>query len=191
LPKSPSKLKVLIFEVNEGFSKTSDKYEIKNVLVQKLAKKQFIIDSDTKEFLDFAQEFSLKAGYLNPGNYYSKNRKFQIRYFDNIEDKSNTPSRIHKQTGIIDVSKKWFDGMPVPCRVAIITHEFSHNHLQDDKLESNDEIEQNADENGLVLYQGLGYPKVEWMYAWDHIFKNHPSHIARLDNMDAKLRDMQ
>jgi len=202
LPKSPKLLKVLILEVNEGHQKETNKFIVRNVRLGKLSKRQLIIDADTKEFLDFAQQFSLIAGYSKPGNYYSKNRKFLIQYMQAIGKKDDTPCRIHKLTGIIDVSKNWFNTIPIPGRIALLTHEFAHNNLDNeyeidiDKLSEQEyneyinKIEKEADENALQLYIGLGYPKVEWIYTWTHIFKGNDSQLDRLRNSDNKLSIM-
>jgi hypothetical protein len=191
LPKSPNILKVIIFESTEGFTETSDKYKINGVVINNLLNKPLFIDEDTKEFIDFAQEFALKCGYLKPGNYFSKNNKFQIQYLSTIGDRDSTPSRIHKSTGVIDCSKKWFDGMTIPGRVAILVHEYAHNHMQNESLTNNDDIEREADENGLQLYNGMGYPKIEWVYAWDHIFTDNDKHIGRLVNSIDKLQQIE
>jgi hypothetical protein len=197
LPKSPKLLKVSVFGLTNN-----NKFIVKNVKLGKLKKNVLLIDANTKEFIDFAQQFSIMAGYSKPGNYYSKNRKFQIQYTQNIEE-NDTPSRIHKYTGIIDVSKNWFDGMTIPGRLAILIHEFAHNHLDSeeqlidiDKLTEKEykeyinKIEKQADGNALQIYIGLGYPKIEWMYAWAHIFKDTDSHVDRLINSDDMLRIM-
>jgi hypothetical protein len=190
LPKSPNLLKIIIFEANEGFTKSSLKYKINNVEVKNLKLKPLLVDADTKEFIDFAQAFCGFCGYSNPGTYYSANKKFRIDYFADIEENNTTPSRIHKSSGIIEVSKKWFDGMTIPGRMAILMHEFAHNHMQNDYITDNEEIEKQADENALQLYIGVGYPKVEWEYAWLHIFRNNQKHIDRLDNIYGKLQTL-
>jgi hypothetical protein len=189
LPQSPKVLKVIVLEVNEGDTDESDKYEITGFRYADLPKQALITDQYTSEFIKFAQEFSAMAGYLPPNDYYSDNRNFMIRLLPEIREDPKTPSRIHTETGVIEVSKKWFDGMTVPGRMAILQHEFAHNNLNN-SYKNNNETEKEADENALQIYLALGYPKVEWMYAWTHIFEDHESHFDRLDNSNAMLQGL-
>jgi hypothetical protein len=188
LPQSPEKLKVLVFDVKEGDVPVSENYHLAIKKMARLELGSLLIDDDTKEFIDFARNFAEKSGYTGPGNYYSKNKKFLIRYLPVIDDVNDTPSRIHKYEGYIEVSKKWFDGMTIPGRMAILTHEFAHNHLEDERITDDHEIEKEADDNALQIYKALGYPRVEWMYAWAHIFKDNDKHFDRLVNSDINLQ---
>jgi hypothetical protein len=67
-----------------------------------------------------------------------------------------TPARIDVDSGLIEVSKKHFMDYTIPNRMAILLHEFSHIYLNDN---IDDEVE--ADLNGLLIYLGLGYPRIE------------------------------
>ena len=60
--------------------------------------------------------------------------------------------------------------MTIPMRLAILLHEFSHFYLNETM---DDEIE--ADLNGLLIYLGLGYPRIEAYQAFLETFKGVPS----------------
>ena len=55
-------------------------------------------------------------------------------------------------------------------RFAILCHEFSHFYVNEDMT---DETE--ADINGLLIYLGLGYPRIEALEAFYEVFDNYPS----------------
>jgi hypothetical protein len=65
---------------------------------------------------------------------------------------------------------KKFIPMTVPMRMAIMLHEFSHFYINDD---INDETE--ADLNGLLIYLGLGYPRIEAYEAFLTTFIGTPT----------------
>jgi len=189
LPETPNSLKITSYEVNEGNVPVSNYYKIVLKKVQVLKKQALIVDDHTKEFIDFARNFSEKAGYLKTGNYYSKNKKFLIRYLNGRLDQTNTPSRVHVYQGYIEVSKDWFINMSIPMRMALLLHEYAHIHMQDETLTDNNEIEKDADENALELFRGIGYQKVEWQYAWAHIFQDNEKHIERLNASEFNLHN--
>ncbi len=191
LPQSPTILEIMLFEINEGNKNVSDKFKVNDIKVNNLALKPLFIDEKTSEFINFMNDFSEKAGYLPAGTYYSNKYNFQINLFPEIKDNKNTPSRVHIKNGFIDVSKEWFDNMTIPGRKAILIHEFAHNNLDNELINQadNNEVEKDADNEGLELYLALGNPKFEWMYAWTHIFEEHESHFERLDNSIGKLNE--
>lgn len=65
--------------------------------------------------------------------------------------------------------------MTVPMRMAILLHEFSHYYVNDDMA---NEIE--ADLNGLLIYLGLGYPRIEAHEAFLKVFISTPSEQNKL-----------
>jgi hypothetical protein len=81
-----------------------------------------------------------------------------------------TPARISKESGRIQVSQKKFVPDTVPMRMAILLHEYSHFYVNKD---INDESE--ADLNGLLIYLGLGYPRFEGHEAFLKTFISTPS----------------
>lgn len=120
-------------------------------------------NADVKNFCDFGQRFAFNAGVLQTftdRDYISSSGGFRIHYVPVIVDSSGkpviTPARIDKQTRIIEASKTKFLEMTVPIRFCILCHEFSHMFLNKNMY---DELE--ADINGLIMYLGLGYPRIE------------------------------
>lgn len=187
LPQSPEVLKIVVLDINEGDTDVSNNYQLTGFRFNNLNTNPLIIDNYTKEFIELAQIFAEKSGYINPGSYYSRNKNFLIKYMSQIADDRKTPSRIHKYTGVIDVSKEWFDNMTVPGRMAILLHEFAHNNLN--KLqESSNDTEKEADKNAFEIYSALGYPRIEWSNAWTYVFEDYSAHFDRIDNNNAMLQ---
>jgi hypothetical protein len=187
-PKPPKNTKVQIGVLGKGDVPKSDEFSIYNFKCEFYDRPPVNFNSKTNEFIHFAEWFAENLPYLKPGNYYSGNKTFQISLYDVIEDDRDTPSRIHKYTGVIDVSKKWFVNMAVPDRIATLLHEFAHNHMNHNRYGSSNEIEKEADENALKLYMALGYPKSHWIYTWTRMFEENNMHYSRLDNSINKLQ---
>lgn len=143
-----------------------------------LEKRIDVIDmgnDDLRGFVNFATRFCYHAGNLNCGNYRSRSGKFCIEYLPTIiSSRTNreleTPARINKDTGIIQISKKKFFPDTVPMRMAILLHEFSHFYVNDDI-----DNETEADLNALLIYLGLGYPRFEAHEAFLKTFINTPT----------------
>ena len=155
-------------------SVTDPAREVKKV---PLEKKTDIVDFNNPivaSFIRFCTKFCFNAGHLQSGKYESTDGKFLIEYLPIIcnEQKKelNTPARISKKSGRIQVSMKKFIPMTVPMRMAIMLHEFSHFYINDD---INDETE--ADLNGLLIYLGLGYPRIEAYEAFLTTFIGTPT----------------
>jgi hypothetical protein len=126
-------------------------------------------------FVDFAQRFCYNAPYLEANkSYQSDNGGFMIEYLPTIIDAKGkeltTPARISRISGRIQVSKKQFDRYTVPMRFAILCHEFSHFYVNEDMTD-----ESEADMNGLLIYLGLGYPRIEAFEAFLEVFEHYPS----------------
>lgn len=142
------------------------------------------------EFINFIQQFCYNAGVLrtndpdNDNDYYiSQGKNFLIKYLPSIIDyetgqQISTPARISNDSAIvnvngfnfkvehvIEVSREDFLPYTVPMRMATLTHEYSHPYMNEDP---NDESE--ADINGLWIYLGLGYPRIDAAEAWCNIF---------------------
>lgn len=117
---------------------------------------------DVKNFCSFGQPFAFNAGVLptySDRDYISSKGNFRIHYVPVIADNGRpviTPARIDKQTRIIEASKSKMMEMTVPIRFCILCHEFSHMFLNENMYS---ELE--ADINGLIIYLGLGYPRIE------------------------------
>ena len=72
--------------------------------------------------------------------------------------------------------------------MAILLHEFSHFYLNE-KID--DEME--ADLNGLLIYLGLGYPRIEAYQAFLETFKEKPTQLnkARYDLINKFINDFE
>mgnify|MGYP003670598119 FL=1 len=131
---------------------------------------------ETKSFINFAEEFCHNAGSLETNkDYFSDDEIFNIVYLDVIEDngvESKTPARISQDKGVIEVSKKDFLRYTMPMRMAILLHEFAHFYLND---VMEDEVE--ADRNSLMLYLGMGYPRIDAYNVYLDVFENSPSEL--------------
>jgi hypothetical protein len=110
--------------------------------------------------------------------YRSDDGEYYIQLKQQIRDANGkvlgTPARIGRQTGVIQVSKTQFEAFTIPMRMAILLHEFSHFYLNE---KMDDEME--ADLNGLLIYLGLGYPRIEAYQAFLETFKNAPSNLNK------------
>jgi hypothetical protein len=151
--------------------------------------------SDTvKNFIRFCEKFCLRASYISAkGSIYASNDgQFRIDYLDDIIGDNgrplNTPARINRHTGIIQVSKKKFLEYTIPMRMAILLHEFSHFYL-------NNEIsnETEADLNALLIYLGLGYPRIDAYNVFTSVFasSNNMANKERIDMIDKFIRNFE
>lgn len=124
-------------------------------------------------FLKFSQEFTRDSAYLedNGNSYISDDYYFRIDYLSQIGD-SNTPARISKDTGVIEISKKKFCSLTVSEQMAILLHEFSHFYLN-----SVMEDEEEADRNALNIYLAMGYPRIQAYDAFLNVFAEAPSEL--------------
>jgi hypothetical protein len=187
LPMTSDNVIISVYDKKVGNIPLSQEKNIKILEVNKtpLEKRLDVVDIknlSVAHFVDFAQRFCYNAPYLSDNKtYQSDNGQFLIEYLPVIKSSSsgkelNTPARISRVTGRIQVAKKYFDQYTVPMRFAILCHEFSHFYVNDD---IDDESE--ADLNGLLIYLGLGYPRFEGHEAFLKTFISTPT-------MDNKIR---
>ena len=150
--------------------------EVESITKEPLDKKLDVIDFSNplvRSFVNFSTRLAYNAGSLPSGDYVSDDKKFLIKYLPIIQDngqEQTTPARIDIDTGVIEISKKQFLDYTVPNRIAILLHEFSHVYLNDNV---DDEVE--ADMNGLLIYLGLGYPRIEAFEVFAKTFINAPT----------------
>jgi hypothetical protein len=185
MPLSPSISLVTVYSEKTGRnSKEEDEKKFFDIVsVKKLPLERRLDLSDfgnaaMRSFVSFAQKFSFNVGDLEPNTYASDDDRYFIRLSSVIKNRQGqvltTPARIGAKSGVIEVSKSAFDKMTVPMRFAILCHEFSHFYLND---KMTDEME--ADLNGLLIYLGLGYPRIEAYQAFLETFKNSPSNLNK------------
>ena len=175
-------------EENGNLGKGQDPtFTIKTVAKEELEKKLDVVDLSNiyvKGFVAFSTKFCFNAGWMKSGTYVSDDRRFVIEYLPILTDEGGqevtTPARINILDGIIQVSQRQFIPMTVPNRMAILLHEFSHYYLNDNM---DDEIE--ADLNGLLIYLGLGYPRIEAFEVFTKTFMNAPTedNMVRFDKI--------
>lgn len=152
-------------------------FEVVDISKLPLEKKMDVLDfsnPELKSFINFCTRFCFNAGVLTSGTYKSNDSRFEIEYVPTIIGKNGnelqTPARISKDNGRIQVAQKKFIPNTVPMRMAILLHEYSHYYVNDD---INNESE--ADLNGLLIYLGLGYPRFEAHEAFLKTFVDTPT----------------
>lgn len=178
MPVSGQQVNVYVYNEENGNLREGEdpSFEVVSINKEHLEKKLDVIDMNNpyiKSFINFSTRFSYNAGTLPSGVYVSDDKKFVIKYLPIITEngrEETTPARIDIENGIIEISKKQFIDFTIPNRMAILLHEFSHVFVNDDV---NDEIE--ADLNALLIYLGLGYPRVEAFEVFAKTFENAPS----------------
>lgn len=180
MPITSKSVIISVYDDKKGNTRQDQEKNIRVVAVDKtpLQKRIDVVDIHNPTiayFVDFAQRFCFNAPYLEANkSYQSDNGGFMIEYLPSIIDNKGreltTPARISRLTGRIQVSKNQFEKFTVPMRFAILCHEFSHFYVNEDMT---DETE--ADINGLLIYLGLGYPRIEALEAFYEVFDNYPS----------------
>ncbi|HRH52604.1 MAG TPA: hypothetical protein PLN38_04760 [Chitinophagales bacterium] len=174
LPISP---KVICVGAKNVENLTDENFEISIIQVP-LKKYDIYIDNDARNFLQFAINFSQMSGFIEPpanGTLYSTaDNKFKIKYFPVIIDYQtgnaiSTPARIGHSSGIIEVAKCKFDRYTIPMRLVILLHEFSHKY-RNPKIGLEISNEFGADINGLYLYLGSGFSKIDAITVFAKVF---------------------
>jgi hypothetical protein len=171
----------IIYVYNEDNGNIKDDkdttFKVKNISVEELEKKLDVVDFSNpyvRSFVTFATKFCFNAGWIGSGSYVSDDKRFVIEYLPILTDDGGkevtTPARIDITDGVIQVSQRQFVEYTIPNRIAILLHEFSHYYLNDN---IDDEIE--ADLNGLLIYLGLGYPRIEAFEVFSQTFMNAPT----------------
>lgn len=186
MPQSPSRAIIQVFNekngnLPKGVDRTFKVAKLKVIPLKKHFCPEDAEDMTTRSFIDFAKDFSENAGILSAHNsiYRSDGGDFRIDYLNVIRNrktgkKLNTPARISRSRGVIEVSKKHYKRYTVPMRLAILFHEYSHFWLN---VDSTSEME--ADINGLIIYLGLGYPRIEGQQAFLDVFKKAPTDLNK------------
>ena len=180
MPLAPKVALVSVYDEAKGPG-SNDEFSMigigNGVSKRTLERKMAVVDIGdpyVKSFVDLAQRFSYNAGWLTPGNYKSDDGKINISYQETLkgenDQEASTPARIGEVDGIIEVSAKMFRKFTVPMRMAILCHEFAHYYRN-----SNAYNEVEADLQGLLIYLGLGFPRVEAQEAFVETFTNTPT----------------
>jgi hypothetical protein len=184
---------------NERLGKDADNdnsFEVLDIKKLPLEKRLDVVDfrnGNLKSFINFCTRFCFNAGHISSGTYKSSDGKFTIEYVPTIiSSKSGkeleTPARISKDSGRIQVSQKKFVPDTVAMRMAILLHEYSHFYVN-----KNIDDESEADLNGLLIYLGLGYPRFEGHEAFLKTFIDTPTeqNKVRYDKIKAFIEDFE
>jgi len=172
-----------IYNEKVGQHKEDNSFEVVEVKKIPLEKRLDVLDfsnNDLRSFINFCTRFCFNAGVLSSGTYKSSDGRFRIEYLPTIiSSKSGkelqTPARINKDNGVIQVSQKKFTPDTVAMRMAIMLHEYSHFYVNTDI-----DNESEADLNGLLIYLGLGYPRFEGHEAYLKTFINAPTETNKV-----------
>ena len=171
MPQSPRMLKILVWAEND------QPYTLSSLKLVPLDAVK--TDDPTVKFIE---KFASICGRLRVGNYVADNVDVTIQLKRNIYTDDGqvhpTPSRIHTELPIIQVSKEKFDQMTIPERVIILLHEVSHNFINVDQ-----DNEKESDQHGLDIYIQLGYPKIEAVNAFADIMPDTDSNFERMLNL--------
>jgi len=195
MPVSPKKCKICIFNEKNGKTLKDNSFKVLKITNAPLKTRLDVVglqNPNVRNFVKFAQEFCFHLQELEPATYKSDNGKFFIKLLPSIVGASgrelNTPARTNKETGEIEVSKKSFYYLTIPEMMAILLHEFSHFYISDD---IDDEVA--ADLNGLLIYLGLGYPRIEAIEAWSGVFENanNQENQERFKIIDNFIKDFE
>jgi hypothetical protein len=176
MPLSGQEVNVSVYNEDKGNNDSDDSFEVVSITKEQLQKKMDFVDLSNpyvKSFINFSTKFSYNSGSMPTGTYVSDDDNFVIKYLPTIMEgnkEETTPARIDIENGVIEVSKKQFVNFSVPNRMAILLHEFSHVFVNEDV---NDEEE--ADLNALMIYLGLGYPRIEAFEVFAKTFENAPT----------------
>ena len=173
-PVTPKSMTMSIVNLDD----TQDKNIQITLLRMPLKSWNIWLDPQTTEFLNLAMPFAQRCGFEQAtpqGRIFTNNTKqFTIKYFDIIRDYQtgrlmNTPARIGHSTGRIEVAKVKFDKYTIPMRMAILLHEYSHVFKNPNVgLEIKNEV--GADINGLYIYLGLGFSKIDAICVYANVF---------------------
>jgi hypothetical protein len=171
-PLSPDMLAVELFDKNTGYD---DAFTIEKFKVEKSEPAEVWAEPDMHRFVEFAQNFAEKAGYISPGAYDDEDGEFLIQYMPVITDMYGeplvTPARTNRKSGRIQVAQSEFVGYTIPVRLVVLFHERYH-------FEIPTRLEKPADLHGIRLYLDLGFPRTEAVYATTKIFLNHPDTVG-------------
>lgn len=173
LPVSPEVLEMEVFDKN-----TDEDYafEIQNVKIEKMPPIEMWATDEQHRFLEFAIQFSQKAGYVPTGFYESPDHEFLFQYLSKITDPFGTelitPARTHRKMPRVQISQRLFKSYTIPIRVAILAHEGCHWFL-------NTRSQTTADLCGMKQYLDYGFPTIEAVYAVTKVFGTNPEVVGR------------
>jgi hypothetical protein len=173
-PVSPKTLGIVAFNVDNP----EDKDFSVDLMQMPLKSYNIFIDNETERFLKLAIPFCQVSGFKTPpptgAIYQANDGEFTIKYLPQIRDYKtgqvyNTPARIGHNSGIIEIAKSKYDKYTIPMRLMIILHEYSHKY-RNPKIGLEIQNEYGADINGLYIYLGLGFSKIDAICVFANVF---------------------
>jgi len=168
LPISPTELELYI----------KGDVKVRQVRLMGLRPPKIKLQKETFDFIQHVFDFCKNFNRVDTGIYTDKYGRFPIVLSAQILNREtkkpmNTPARISRATGQIEVSQEKFGKYTVPIQVFILFHERSHYELQ-----TSNELE--CDLQALQWYLGFGFPQTEAIYANTKIFSgDNPEHVKR------------
>ena len=171
-PVSPDRMNVRVYD---KAYRDDHSFAIEKFKVEAMSPAEVWAEPEMHRFIDFAQNFALKAGHSPTGAYDSHDGEFLIQYLPVIEDQMGlpmiTPARTNRLSGRIQVSQAAFIGYTIPVRMVVLFHERYHFQIPT-------RLEKPADLHAIRLYLDLGYPRTEAVYATSKIFLAHPETVG-------------
>jgi len=172
MPVAPKKLLLVVSGQNFSLSVKKTPLEI--------SKEKF--STEEHQFFKHILEFVAKFSTLHTGIYTDEQGRFPLVLSTHIRDRNTgaikqTPARVSRITGQIEVSQTKFSEYSLPMQVFILLHEYSHY-----KLNTSSETE--SDLQALRWYLALGFPQTEAIYAHTKIFNaQNPEHFKRVQQL--------
>lgn len=154
---------------------------------------EIYLPPEIEYFVAFAKKFALLATTLPVGDsYYSDDESFKISYLPQIvarvkkgkkweETPLDTPARVNRLTGDIELNAEKFRAYTVPIRMFMLLHEFMHYYF-------NSASETEVDLQALRVYLALGFGKIDAVYALTKVLKDSPLAIERVDLLISYLK---
>ncbi len=180
LPVSPETLAVELFDKHR---EDDSLFQVEKFKVGELPPSNVWAEQHMHDFIDFAQDFSQRAGYIPTGFYHAPDYQFLIHYVPQIKSQMGdvmvTPARTHRVTGRHQVSQDLFRQFSIPIRMFIMLHERQHFTIP-----TREEIP--ADLAALKLYLDMGYPTMEAVYAATKVFRLHPETVGQVQTERTK-----
>lgn len=168
-PQSPEAL------VLELHAEAPQALEVTGTEVEQLAAEALWLEPEMRSFLAFAERLARECLSLGPGVVESPEGDFLVQLLPVITEQGKalqTPARINRKTGRIQLSLRHFARYTVPVRLFILLHERYHYQLRD-------RSERGPDLAALRLLLALGYPETELVYAATQVFLAHPEALGK------------
>jgi len=189
LPISPTILDVVA--TARGLENQEVAVRLEHCGSKELPTRPLLTQEQDQQWLSFAIYLALNLPYLEltrDERYpYQSEEGFLYRVLRLIRNREtgvllNTPARINRRTGVLEVSVEQMLHYTIPMRVVVLLHEYIHVRDQTDD-------EQACDEGALRLFTAAGFPLSEGLYAFSKVFDKRPELMARVHRAAQQLLD--